>query len=167
MKKSIIIIAVFIAMLLVSCGDFTNESKKFQEAKEQFVNNVQYMTKEEALSKEIDYYKDPEITVGYKVKDLSGKDVIHECNLLLKENEEAYEDLQTGKRWVARTWNVGEAKDYAIKHPDDICGEEYYFEGVFTHYGNGFGTRKARVLLMKSIKRKNKKDNWYVIEQYK
>lgn len=164
MKKPVIITSIIIAMLLVACDDFSNESKKFQEAQEHFVSEVQYMTKEEALSNEIDYYKDPEIIVGYKVKDLTGKEVIHECNLLLKENEEAYRDLQTGKRWVVRTWNVGEAKDYAIKHPDDFCGKEYYFEGIFTHYGKGFGTRKARVLLMKSKERKKEKDNWYVIE---
>lgn len=164
MNRPIIVISVICAMILTSCDDLSNESKILQEAQEHFISEVQYMTKEDALSNEIDYYKDPEITVGYKVKDLSGKDVIHECNLLLKENDEAYNDLQTGKRWVVRTWNVGEAKDYAIKHPDDVCGKEYYFEGVFTHYGKGYGTRKARVLLMKSIERRKEKDNWYVIE---
>ena len=167
MKKLNIITTFAITLFNMACDGIVNDNKGLDEAQRQFVNEVQYMTKEEALSKEVDYYKDPNITVKYKVRDLTGKDVIHECNILLKENEQAMDDLSSGRRWVVRTWVVGDAKEYAIKHPDKICGAEYYFEGVFTHYANGYDTRKARVLLMKSIEGKKVKDNWYVIQQYK
>ena len=69
---------------------FVNNSKtgSIEEAQQQFVEEVQYMTEKEALANEINYYKDPIITVKRKVRDLSGKEAIHECNLLEKENEE-------------------------------------------------------------------------------
>jgi len=145
----------------MACDGIFNDKRGIDVAQKAFIREVQYMTEEDALSKEIGYYKDPEITVKYKVRDLTGKDVIHECNLMLKENEKEEEDLRTGRTWIIKTWNVEDAKYYAIKHPDKICGAEFYFEGVFTHYGNGYGTRKARVLLMYT----EDEDKWYVLQK--
>lgn len=55
------------------------------------------MTEREALSHEIDYYKPLQITIARKVQNLFGKDAIHECNIMLRENEEEREALQSGR----------------------------------------------------------------------
>ena len=150
---------LFLVFILSSC-DFMNNSQTgtIEEAQQQFINEVQYMTEKDALANEINYYKEPQITVYRKVRDLTGKDAIHECNLLEKENAEKESALRNGQVSVIRTWNCYQEKQYAADHPDDIIGAEYYFEGIFTHYNNGYDTRKAKVLCING--------KWFVIQRY-
>ena len=49
-------------------------------------------------------------------------------------------------------------KEYALDHPNDIVGVKYYFEGIFTHYNNGYGTRKAEVICING--------SWFVKQIY-
>lgn len=150
---------LFLVFILSSC-DFMNNSQTgtIEEAQQQFINEVQYMTEKDALANEINYYKEPQIAVYRKVRDLTGKDAIHECNLLEKENAEKESALRNGQVSVIRTWNCYQEKQYAVDHPDDIIGAEYYFEGIFTHYNNGYDTRKAKVLCING--------KWFVIQRY-
>ena len=140
--------------LCISCDKYPIE-----EAQECFIENVQYMTEREALSHEIDYYKPPQITIARKVQDLSGRDAIHECNIMLRENEEKREALQSGRIQFGRIWYVDDEKEYALDHPNDIVGVKYYFEGIFTHYNNGYGSRKAEVICING--------SWFVKQIYK
>lgn len=137
------------------------QSKKgsLREAQEHFIEAVQYMSKRDALSHEISYYKDPQITVARKVSDLTGKDAIHECNLMLKENEQVRREMDAGRRQFGRVWYVDDVKEYALDHPDKIVGAKYYFEGMFTHYDNGYGKKKAYVLCING--------RWFVQEDYR
>ena len=159
-KKAICCTIIFILVsILCACDSFNNsQTGTIEEAQQQFINEVQYMTEKEALSKEISYYKDPQITTKRKVRDLTGKDAIHECNLLERENEENNKALRSGQAFVVRTWNFYAEKQYAVDHPDDIVGAEYYFEGIFTHYNNGYDTRRAKVLCING--------KWFVIQSY-
>ena len=159
-KKSIYSIINFVILLILcACNSFDNsQTGTIEDAQQQFINEVQYMTEREALSKEISYYRDPQITTKRKVRDLTGKDAIHECNLLERENEENNNALRSGQAFVVRTWNFYSEKQYALDHPDDIVGAEYYFEGTFTHYNNGYDTRKAKVLCING--------KWFVIQRY-
>lgn len=137
---------------------FSNSSKlgTIEDAQQIFIKAVQTMTEKEALADEISYYRKPQITVRRKVRELSGKAVIHECNLLLKENRKERE----GRNSIGRVWlNVDKVREYAVEHPNDIVGAEYYFEGVFTHYHHGYETKRARVLCLNG--------HWYVIEKYR
>ena len=152
-------IIIVLVSILCACNSFNNsQTGTIEEAQQQFINEVQYMTEKEALANEINYYKEPQMTVYRKVRDLTGKDAIHECNLLEKENAEKESALRNGQVSVIRTWNCYQEKQYAVDHPNDIVGAEYYFEGTFTHYNNGYDTRKAKVLCING--------KWFVIQKY-
>lgn len=159
-QKAICGAIIFVLVSILSACDSFNNSRTgtIEEAQQQFITEVQYMTEKDALANEINYYKEPQITVYRKVRDLTGKDAIHECNLLEKENEEKERALRTGQMSVIRTWNCYQEKQYAVDHPNDIVGAEYYFEGTFTHYNNGYDTRKAKVLCING--------KWFVIQKY-
>ena len=55
-----------ISLLVALCTGFSSCTKSVNEqmdlAEAQFIKELSYMTEKEALSKEIDYYKAPEIT---------------------------------------------------------------------------------------------------------
>jgi hypothetical protein len=55
-------------------------------------------------------------------------------------------------------WYVDDEKEYALDHPNEIVGVKYYFEGIFTHYNNGYGTRKAEVICING--------SWFVKQIY-
>ena len=85
MKSKIFLISSLSLLLCLSFPCFSQSKKgSLKEAQVHFIESVQYMSKREALSKEINYYKDPQITVARKVSDLTGKDVIHECNYVFR-----------------------------------------------------------------------------------
>ena len=163
-KTKIVILMSMFVFLNANAWDwpFGNSSKigTIEDAQQRFIKEVQYMTEKEALANEISYYRSPRITVKKKVRELTGKAVIHECNLLLKENQENNEALLNGRISIGRQWlNVDKVKDYAIEHPNDIVGAEYYFEGVFTHYNHGYSTERAKVLCLNG--------RWYILRKYK
>ena len=153
MKKFISILTL--SLLFVNCGPSIDS--QMDKAESIFIDEVQYMTKEEALSKEINYYKAPNISVRTHKRSLTGKDLIHECNLVIEENN-SKEFSNWGPMTFKVTRRVDDIKDYAIKHPDDIVAEEFYFEGTFTHYNNGYGDRMARVIYVSKLDR-------YIIDQ--
>jgi hypothetical protein len=90
------------------------------------------ITEREALSDEIDYYKPPYIKVRKHVRDLTGKDIIHICNIIERENEEKTERLRKGETSVVWTPFVGDIKGYALDNPNKIIAHEFYFSGTFT-----------------------------------
>ena len=94
-------------MILYSCTSSIDKQMDFAETK--FIEEVAYMDEKEALSKEIDYYKAPQITVRKHIRTLTGKDLIHECNKVIKENEER----RRSKALIIRTVNVSDIKQYA------------------------------------------------------
>ena len=150
---TIFITLLAICSLCISCAKYS-----IDDAQEHFITNVQYMSEREALSREIDYYKPPQITVSRKIKDLTGKDAIHECNIMLKENSETDEAMRKGQIQFGRVWYVDKEKEYALDHPNDIVGAKFYFEGIFTHFANGYGLRKAEVICING--------SWYVKQIY-
>ena len=153
-------IVLTFAFLLSFIGGYAQpKNGSLREAQEHFIESVQYMSERDALSREISYYKDPQINVARKVTDLTGKEAIHECNLMLKENEQVRREIETGQRQFGRMWYVDDVKEYALDHPNKIIGAKYYFEGVFTHYGNGYGKKKAYVLCING--------RWFVQEDYR
>ena len=85
-RLSIYVFIMALCMILYSCTSSIDKQMDFAETK--FIEEVAYMDEKEALSKEIDYYKAPQITVRKHIRTLTGKDLIHECNKVIKENEE-------------------------------------------------------------------------------
>lgn len=133
---------------LCSCDYIGSKSPSLDSAEAQFISESQIMSEQDALSKEISWYKAPQITERTVSRNLTGKDVIHEMNLLLKENEEARPDAIFG--WTFK-WSgewIAKAKDYAVQHPDEIIATEYYFTGVFTNYSadSKYSTIRKRLL---------------------
>lgn len=158
MKNTIFILTL---AFFSACNTFSSsKTGSIKEAEQEFITEVQYMTEKESISDEISYYKDPDISVSRKVRDLTGRDAVHECNILLKENEIEHERLMSGQSLfgISKVWMVSDEKEYAINHPDEIVGAEYYFEGTFTHYNNGYELIRAKVLYING--------SWIVIRLY-
>lgn len=137
-----------ILTLLCSCDFIEDKTPSLDAAEAQFISEAHIMTEQDALSKEISWYKAPQITERTLSRKLTGKDVIHEMNILLRENEEAKPDGIFG--WTF-TWNeewIATAKDYAVQHPDEVIAAEYYFTGVFTNYNadSKYSTIRKRIL---------------------
>lgn len=97
-------------------------------AEQKFIEKATYITERQALSHEIDYYKPPYIKVRKHVRDLTGKDIIHICNIIEKEN---MEDLDLLRMFPTRRL-VGSLKEYALDNPNKIIAYEFYFSGTFT-----------------------------------
>jgi hypothetical protein len=142
-------LALFSALfLLCSCDFIGDKTPSLDKAEAQFIAEAQIMSEQDALSKEISWYKAPQITERTLSRKLTGKDVIHEMNILLKENEEAKPDGVFG--WTFK-WNgewIAKAKDYAVQHPYEVIAAEYYFTGVFTNYSaeSKYSTIRKRLL---------------------
>jgi len=96
--------------------------KYMEFAEQKFIEKASYITERQALSSEIDYYKPPYIKVRKHVRDLTGKDIIHICNIIEKENMER----------IFPTRSVGSLKEYALDNPNKIIAHEFYFSGTFT-----------------------------------
>ena len=105
---------------------------KYMEFAEQIFIEKAPITEREALSEEIDYYKPPYIKVRKHVRDLTGKDIIHICNKIEKENEEKEKRLRRRETWVVSITFVGDIKGYALDNPNKIIAHEFYFSGTFT-----------------------------------
>ena len=60
------------------------------------------MTEKEALSNEIDYYKDPKVTYRNHIRSLTGKDLIHICNKIIKWNNDETRSSFLGIRLMIR-----------------------------------------------------------------
>lgn len=142
-------------LILGACT--TSINSQMDKAEKIFIEEVQYMTKEDALSKEISYYKDPEITTRIYKRSLTGKDLMHECNRVMEEDN--IKDItQFGPVSFKIVRRVGDIKDFVMKHPNDIVAEEFYFSGTFTHYNNGYEVRKATIVYVQELDR-------YIIDQ--
>ena len=74
------ILGFIMSLCITACG-FGNKPKlgNLEEAQDIFISNVQTMSERDALSNEIDYYRPPRIFVKRKIKELTGRDAIHEC----------------------------------------------------------------------------------------
>lgn len=102
MRKIAQIVTFCILFLLCSCDYITDKTPSLDTAEAQFISETQIMSEQDALSKEISWYKAPQIIERTLSRRLTGRDVIHEMNILLKENEEAKPDAIFG--WTF-TWN--------------------------------------------------------------
>ena len=154
MKRIINIAALLLLLVsITACNQvarFTDPTPSLEEAQEVFIKETQIMSREDALSKEIDYYQEPQITERVLSRKLTGKDIIHEMNILLKENEETMSrpaDFM-GMRFTWSTEWIAKAKDYAVQHPDEYIAAEYYFTGIFTNYSreSRYSTTRKRLI---------------------
>ena len=135
---------LFICLLLSQCSLLTPSiDKQMDLVKAFFIEERAIMTKKEALSQEIDYYKDPVITSASHIRSLTGKDLIHVCNEIIKWNERDY--TFTFKFII----HVDDVKAYAIEHPNDIVANEFEIIGIFTCYGDKKYTEKeSRIIFI-------------------
>lgn len=84
MKAFRLSLTILLIIGFSSCTKSINQQMDLAEA--QFIKELSYMTEKEALSKEINYYKAPEITYKEHIRSLTGKDLIHECNQIMEED---------------------------------------------------------------------------------
>lgn len=146
-----------IPLLVTLCTGFSSCTKSVNKqmdlAEAQFIKELSYMDEKEALSKEIDYYKAPEITYKEHTRSLTGKDLIHECNQIMEEdNNKDY--TQFGPTSFKITRKVVDIKAYALEHPNEIIANEFKFSGIFTHFGaNKYDEKKALVIVVPELER--------------
>ena len=146
---------ILILLLFVGCEPSIEE--QMEKAEAIFIDEVQYMTYEDALSNEIDYYREPEITTRTHKRSLTGTELIKECNRVKKEDDDM-DYIQLGPTSFKRVRYVDNIKEYAIKHPDDIIANEFFFVGTFTNYANGYSKEKAKIIYVPKL-------DWYIIDR--
>ena len=136
------------SLLFVACEPSIEE--QMEKAEAIFIDEVQYMTYEEALSKDINYYREPEIITRTHKRSLTGKELIRECNRVIKEDNDK-EYTQFGPTSFKTVRYVDNIKEYAIKHPDEILANEFFFVGTFTHFANGYSEKEAKVIYVPKL----------------
>lgn len=152
MNKLVLLLLVIVA--LTSCDQNQRNGSKYGDyAKQAFLEERSYMTEHDALSKEIAWYKAPQITDYSYVGELTGRDLITICNKINVENERALEALRTHRTWAVRTYNVDDIKDYAIKHPDENIASKYHLAATFTTYSqaNPYSNLSNNVIVVKGM----------------
>lgn len=112
------------------------DDKYIEYAEQKFIEKASFFTERDALSHEIDYYKPPYIKTRQHVRDLTGKDIIHICNIIQTENREDPERILYTGTYVETIDNI---KEYALDNPNKIIAHEFYFSGTFTT-----GDRKSK-----------------------
>ena len=149
---------LLIIALLSSCDQIQNSSSKYtgkygEYAKQSFLEKMSYMTEREALSKEIGWYKEPQITDYSYYGDMTGRDIISICNKINAENERELAKLRAGRTWCAYSHNVGDIKEYALNHPDECIASKYHLAATFTTYSkeNPYSNQSNDVIVVKGI----------------
>lgn len=143
---------LLVSILLTSCNQ--NKTSIYGEyAKQAFLEERSYMSERDALSKEISWYKAPQITDYSYYGEMTGKDIISICNKIIAENEQAMEDLRANRTWCAFTHNVGDIKDYAINHPNETIASKYHLAANFTTYNqaNPYSNQSNDVIVIRSV----------------
>lgn len=142
MSKIVCLMMTVVAcMMAVSCDHVMRTVNPDYAAKHDqekalayFIENTQYMTEREALSKEINYYRAPKIIRQELIGTLSGKTLIHIANEMHKEDENK-PGLGPSNIRVIR--NVSDVKEYGLDHPNEQVAKVYIFGGDFVHYNKG------------------------------
>lgn len=150
MKKFSLIYILLSSIVLVGC-DFTSsnalpQSRNQSKAQNWFIENSQYMSEREALSKEFSYYQNPSIVYSRYLGKLDGRGLIHIANEQIKINEAELESLRQGQTWAAFTINVSDIKELGLSHPNDLVAELFVFGGDFVNFKPGI-TRIYKLII--------------------
>lgn len=146
-NKLTIILITIVVMIVTSCVESISSQEK--KVKEIFIKEAELLTKKEALSKELDYHE-PYINECRHTRSLNGKDLIHECNRVMKEDEEKEGWGPSQIKRIRRVWDL---KDYAIEHSDEIVANEFYLVGTFTSFTGGTMICKGSIIYVYKLDR--------------
>ena len=144
--KSVFRVVYFaVCMLLIGCGQISNEQKStsvptsqnLSKVQSWFIQENQIMTERDALSREIDYYRPPKIVRSEMLGWIDGKCLIHIANSIKNEDNEKPMTSFMGSSPMKIIRNVQDIKDYGLNHPNDYIAELYVFGGDFVHYSRG------------------------------
>lgn len=164
MKKLRTLFIVLLAPLFFSCGFVSNHNSDgdLEDAKKFFIEESQIMSEKDALAKEINYYRPPQIIRAEYIGTLTGKNLIHIANQIEKENQEQREALDKGLTWCAVTYNVSDVKEYGINNPNTNVAKLYLFGGDFVHYSNGIQRIYSLVLFIPDMKKYMEVEGKYI-----
>lgn len=110
------------------------EEQDQKKALDYFIEESQYMTEREALSKEINYYKQPNIVRQEYIGTISGKSLIHIANEINKEDQN---QIGFGPSNIKIIHKVDDIKEVGLNHPNEQVAKVYVFGGDFVHFRNG------------------------------
>lgn len=142
MKYSYIIILSFLSIFLTSSCDQVlrkldsnyADDQDLQKALAFFIDENQYMTERDALSKEINYYRAPKILRQELIGTLSGKTLIHIANEIKKEDDNQAGWGPSNMKFFRK---VDDIKEYGLNHPHEQVAKVYVFGGDFVHSNRG------------------------------
>lgn len=144
-KKLSVILLVAISVFLAGCNQASTgqtslsslSSKNLSKVQSWFIQENQIMTERDALSKEISYYRPPQIVRSEQIGWLSGKNLIHIANAIEKEDNEKPMTSFMGSSPMKYVRNVQDIKEYGLNHPDEYSAELYVFAADFVHFNRG------------------------------
>lgn len=144
-KNLSILLVIVMGILLVGCDQTSNgqstssspTSKNLSKVQSWFIQENQIMTERDALSREIDYYRPPQVVRSEQLGWLNGKNLIHIANAIKKEDDEKPMISFMGSSPMKIIRNVQDIKEYGLNHPEDYKAELYVFGADFVHYGRG------------------------------
>lgn len=117
-----------------------------------FIEENRFMTEKDALSKEVNYYREPRIIRSSVICELTGRDLIHIANEITREDNEK-EMIQFGPTSFKIIRNVQDIKDVGMDNPDKNVGTLYVLGGDFVHYNNGAQRNWKLAIYVPKIKR--------------
>lgn len=164
MKKLCTLLLFLFTPLCFSCSlvSSPNNDGDFEDAKEFFIKVSQIMSEQEALAKEINYYRPPQIIRAEYIGSLTGKNLIHIANQIEKENQRRREAIEQGLLSIAITPDVGDVKEVGINNPDKEVAKLYLFGGDFVHYSNGITREYGLVIFIPKLKKYMEVDGSYI-----
>lgn len=145
---------LLLVIILTSCNQPQSNGSKYGEyAKQAFLEERSYMSERDALSREISWYNEPQITDYSYLGEMTGKDIISICNKIIAENQQKGEDLRAHRTWVIHTYNVGDIKEYALSHPDESIASKYHLAANFTTYSqtNPYSSQSNDVIVIRGV----------------
>ena len=132
------IFAIFIFLLVNSSCDnaVSNGKDKYTKyAQTAFINECSCMSEREANSKEIDYWRAPQITETQFLYSYTGKDLVHLCNQIEEKNQYDIEHpIHFGPTTYSITYRVDNIKEYALDNMGKTIAYQYRFSGIFTNF---------------------------------
>lgn len=154
--KKLIMMFLLMCGLLASCNVNTetkSEGRYGEYAKQAFLEKFSHMSERDALSREIDWYQEPQITEFSYIGEMSGKDIISISNDILAENKRKEEALSNHRVWVIYTYDVNDIKNHALDHPDEYVASKFHIAGTFTTFSKHepYETKSCNAIVVRGV----------------